>query len=137
MASSSTGRVYTYIRPMANSPPVLAQFSNCLVSAFNTDQASNEAKVQVELEGDKLILSPPTCSTSSTEESSEDYLMKHFERCPARALSSQQRQDIPEKFKSRNVGAAVSILLESNDDRILLTRCGHLCRLFSLFLFCQ
>ena len=123
MASSSTSRVYTYIRPMANSPPVLAQFSNCLVSAFNTDQASNEARVQVVLEGDKLILSP-ACSTSS-EENSEDYLMKHFERCPARALSSQQRQDIPEKFKARNVGAAVSILLESNDDRILLTRCGH------------
>lgn len=125
MASNQASRIYTYVRTAAaateaaaQQQPVtetLAQFSQCLVGAFASCREDNEARVNVELANGRLVLSQPT-------EDGPSYPFQHFARCPARELTESQRQDIPDSVSSRNVIGAVSILLESIDKRVLLTR---------------
>ena len=124
MASTSSSRIYTYVRKAAAAAgtETLAKFSHCLVGAFAASPRDNEARVNVELVNGRLVLSPPTEEPKSPHPTYAGYPLQHFGRCPARELTDSQRQEIPDTVSSGNVIGAVSILLESADRHVLLTR---------------
>ena len=105
------GRIYTYVKALGK-PPVLATFSTCLVKALSGNPDLDETWVDVSLDASRLILS----------NNSQGYPMQHFTACPMRHLTENQKSKIPQNILDRNIGAAVSILLESSDKKVLLTR---------------
>ena len=119
MAANS--RVYThFIKPFKSLQ--LAEFSQCLIKTLSPEKAKAGDEIQtfVELIDHKLVV----------QHHYEGIPFRHFERCPIKFISEVQRQSLPEDVVERNVGAAVSILLESNDGMVLVTRRSSTMRTF-------
>ena len=133
----TANQIYTYTKQAINESSKTANveeltpFGTCLVNALSTNnnfgskyinvKDNHETYVNCELVNNKLIL-----SKASKEDIESSFLknkeklkrktagtlkLRHFELCPAKDMSVDQRQRIPESVKMRNIGVAVAVIL--------------------------
>ena len=130
-------QIYTYTKHLLNDSQdearveKLTPFGSCLVNVLSSNndieskhvhiKDNHETYVNCELVNNKLILSK---ALKEDIESSFDkdkkklkrkaagtLKLRHFELCPAKDMSDEQRQRIPESVLMRNIGVAVAVIL--------------------------
>lgn len=116
-------RVLLHLRHDTGSAPVLAKFTDCVLTALHLDNHSDQ--VVVELEDNKLILSRPHPASVSPP-----VLLSHPPFCPAHCLTPAQTQALPTDTVTRGVDVGVVVLLETSDKCLLLTRRAQHMRTF-------
>ena len=107
-------RILVHLQLQPGGAPVLAKFTNCILSSLQPDH-QHSMQVSVELKEDRLILSHP--ATNSTPA-----LLTHPPFCPAFCLSPSQSKALPDETSKRGVDVGVVVLLETADTCLLLTR---------------
>ena len=136
----AVNQIYTYTKQVFKDPQKktlnedieeLTPFGTCLVSKLSSNnnidskyikiKDHHETYVNCELVNNKLILSK--ASTEDIENSffkSKELVkrktagtlkLRHFELCPAKDMSHDQREKIPQSVKMRNIGVAVAVIL--------------------------
>ena len=102
-------------QPGAGGVPVLAKFTDCILSSLHPDH-NHSMQVSVELKEDRLVLSHPPAKNSTPA------LLTHPPFCPAFCLTPGQSKALPEETRNRGVDVGVVVLLETADTCLLLTR---------------
>ena len=133
----AANQIYTYTKQAINESSKTANveeltpFGTCLVNALSNNnnfeskyinvKDNHETYVNCELVNNKLIL-----TKASKEDIESSFLknkeklkrktagtlkLRHFELCPAKDMTDDQRQRIPESVKMRNIGVAVAVIL--------------------------
>lgn len=107
--AASGRRVMTYLKSSQNVAPVTAKFSQCIVDILNNHSNSedNSVNVNCELKGDNLIL---------MKSESSDLVLRHPPMCPLRHFKPD------ETVNDSGVRIGVVAVLESSDNRVLITR---------------
>ena len=101
-------RILVHLQLQPGGAPVLAKFTDCILSSLQPDH-QHSMQVSVELKEDRLILSHP--ATNSTPA-----LLTHPPFCPAFCLSPSQSKALPDKTSKCGVE------VETADTCLLLTR---------------
>ena len=107
-------RILVHLQQQPGAPPVLAKFTDCILSSLQPDH-QHSLQVSVELKEDKLILSHPAKNSTPA-------LLTHPPFCPAFCLTPSQSKAIPDETSKRGVDVGVVVLLETADTHLLLTR---------------
>ncbi|XP_050401028.1 nucleoside diphosphate-linked moiety X motif 17 [Patella vulgata] len=93
-----------------------ARFTQCIIDYFVTTVATR-MEISVELIDDKLIISDT--KQTATAQWVQFY---HPPFCPFHHLSTNQASEITEEIAERGINVGVSVLVESCDDKVLLSR---------------
>ncbi|XP_076444247.1 m7GpppN-mRNA hydrolase NUDT17-like isoform X1 [Babylonia areolata] len=119
MATVTGGRILIHLQKKGKDQvPRLAGFAECVVDYF--DGRNGQADVCVRLENNRLIIS------NDFLDSSLKLHIKHPSFCPIKNLSP-DHGELPEAVLSRGICSGVAIILESADNKVLLTkRAPHL-----------
>ena len=109
-------RILVHLQHREGGAPVLAKFTDCILSSLQPDH-EHCMQVSVDLKEDRLVLSHP-----SPKNSTPAALLTHPPFCPAFCLSPSQSKALPEETSQRGVDVGVVVLLETADTCLLLTR---------------
>jgi len=124
---SAVKKVLVYIRKAPSSIPVIGQFTDCVVDILSND-SPNHAFVTCELLDNKLTLTPTSkrnieCNSSENPlPQLKGSLLTHPSFCPILNLPPKDLPAIPSDVLNRGIDVGVVTLLESSDNRVLLTR---------------
>ena len=113
MSSPNYVRILVNLRK-GSSPPVLADFTQCVLSYFGID--SGQGKIHAELSNNVLTLSDTPLGKH------DEVVIKHPTFCPALHLTPELIDKLPPDIKHRGVDVAACLLLESSDGKIFLSR---------------
>ena len=105
-------RVLTYFK--LNQDLVLGQFGTCVLSHFTTQNDSNQVEVCCDLNDQGLVLSLPKI------DSKKSVMLRHPPFCPMLHLSQEERNTLKPTYPG--ISVAVAVILESCDQKVLLTR---------------
>jgi len=119
---ASYKKILVYLQPPSSPSPVLARFTDCILTSLNLQ--AHHGLVNVELKDDKLILSHPSSSTTPPA------LLTHPPFCPAHCISPAEALALPMETQERGVDVGVVVLLETSDRSLLLTRRAQHMRTF-------
>ncbi|BFZ02393.1 hypothetical protein BsWGS_05432 [Bradybaena similaris] len=117
---SASRRILVKLAKM-DSEPKLADFKDCILSYFGF--TSGSGSLYVELKDNYLIISDVSQAGSDT------IAIKHPAFCPVLHLNL-EAVSLPEEISTRGVDVGASILLESSDGKILLSRRARHLRIF-------
>ncbi|XP_002740484.1 m7GpppN-mRNA hydrolase NUDT17-like [Saccoglossus kowalevskii] len=119
MASTSSSRVWVYLRKGVENKPQLAKFIQSILDFFGYHEHIGE--VSCVLDDNKLIIS----------DSGENRVtIKRPMSCPIHCIKSDQISAVPESVLQRGVDVVVCTLLRTNDRKTLLARRAQDLRIF-------
>uniref|UniRef100_A0A8C4REG7 Nudix (nucleoside diphosphate linked moiety X)-type motif 17 n=1 Tax=Eptatretus burgeri TaxID=7764 RepID=A0A8C4REG7_EPTBU len=104
------------------SPTVCAKFTQSVTGYFN--ECSDVARVCYKLAGTRLLI-----ADKDELPDGENVLLKRAENCPIKLLSKQQAIELT-RLRACGVEVGVSVILQSSDHNILLTRRASHLKLF-------
>ncbi|KAL8606641.1 hypothetical protein ACOMHN_025740 [Nucella lapillus] len=114
--ASGSGRILAYLHKKGkDQAPRLAAFTECVVDYF--DGRNGQADICIWLENNSLIISNDYGSSDSIPR----LHIKHPSFCPIKNLST-HTVELPEVTLSRGIDIGVAIILESADNKVLLTK---------------
>jgi len=131
----SVNKVLVYVQKSPLSVPILGSFSDCIVNLISNDD-SLDTRVTCELRENKLVLSPASQSNIETPAGHQPklaghlltqpklagHLLTHPSFCPVHHLTPADTALLPASVAGRGVDVGVVTVLESLDERVLLTR---------------
>ncbi|KAL7640148.1 UNVERIFIED_CONTAM: hypothetical protein RMT77_009562 [Armadillidium vulgare] len=130
-SNSKTDHVRTvvFVRKDRNSPFERASFSECLFDYFDCDP-ENQCLVECFVHKNRVFVQLPPASLRTRGEKAIEkwrklYILEHPVFCAIHRLRDEMRASLPEKIALRGVDVGVSVILESSDSKILLTRRAH------------
>lgn len=112
---ASNQRILVYLKKNGiDKTPVLAKFTQCVLNYFRDDVNQLTTDVYVELKDNKLLLADDTDKTHIK--------IKHPPFCPLHHLSPSDLDLLPDDILNRGIDVGAAVILESSDNKILLTR---------------
>ena len=112
-AAASVPRVLVHLKPSSTSTAAQALFSQSIVdSIFDNKDDVNDVYIDCEFADRKLLLGLP---------SDKGFLLRRPPFCPIKNLTEEQKSEIPKEILNRGVNVGIVALLESSDQRVLVT----------------
>lgn len=129
MTSPSYTKVLVHLRRASQGLYTCAQFNECLLDSLGL---FGEGLVECSLQDNKLLLQCPeeNVSASACNVKPPLYKIMHPPFCPIQHLDTEGKDGLPSDIKTRGVDVGVAVLLESSDNRLLLTRRARHMRTF-------
>ncbi|CAL4193667.1 unnamed protein product, partial [Meganyctiphanes norvegica] len=125
MSNSKYGRILVYFYNQGTKTLQKAPFSECLNSRLGI---GDDGFVECNLEDNKLILQEPKSKegnedfVSDAENQTKTYWLKHPPFCPIAAMDPQDINDLPSDIYERGIDVGVAVILETSDNKVLLTK---------------
>ncbi|XP_060072146.1 nucleoside diphosphate-linked moiety X motif 17-like [Ylistrum balloti] len=123
---AASGRILVYLKRKGHDKtPTIAKFTQSVLDYLVEDKSINQSEVYAELIDNHLVV---TDDESESKHNSIKLRRPHF--CPIHNLQKSHLEAIPEDILNRGIDVGAGVILESADNKILLTRRSKRLRTF-------
>ncbi len=119
-AAATSQRILAHFRGVSSSMKTsLGDFTRCVVDVLNGDREDEDfVRVKCTLEDDRVVLE----KAGDKEDDPNVGVMRHPPFCPIRLLKHDSEVEVEAEMASRGINVGVVALVESSDNRVLVTR---------------
>ncbi|XP_023933103.1 nucleoside diphosphate-linked moiety X motif 17 [Lingula anatina] len=123
MATSMMRRVLVHLQKPNDVTPTPAKFTQCVLDCFGTTTPTME--ISVDMNEDHLII-----TDSKYSDGKNCIRIKHPPFCPVQKLSADEESCLSPDILNRGIDVGAAVIVESADNKILLTRRAYHMRTF-------
>ncbi|XP_021368424.1 nucleoside diphosphate-linked moiety X motif 17-like isoform X2 [Mizuhopecten yessoensis] len=123
---AASGRILVYLKRKGHDhTPTIAKFTQSVLDCFVEDKSINQSEVFVELVDNHLIV-----TDDKLESRHNSIKIRRPSFCPIHNLRKDDIGALPEDILNRGIDVGAAVILESADNKILLTRRSKSLRTF-------